>query len=283
MAPCREDELDSYLDRLEGTQTLENTGFDPFWLGRHHAKVMTPYLYTGARFDTFTGNFNLRFRNYNPRHGRFLSSDPIGFLGGPNRFGYCRNNPLRWTDRWGLCHDAKLGQDYSPLLPGDSIGRYNQNPVQDIPNDLGALYNPTHLYSSDFVKSPVGQIAQTAGTAIVFEFAGLGIGAISEGSVAVSQELSIPGATNSNLKNLVNDLYKGAKGPNPIGTGNTADAIRNELLTGLPTHGKFHSQKGQEYINALSNWLKRNPNASYYDRLIAESLKRDLQSAINGN
>ena len=79
------------------------------------------------------------------------------------------------------------------------------------------------------------------------------------------------------------DLYKGAKTSSPIGTGNTADAIRNELETGLPTGGKFHTQKGQEYINALSNWLTRNPNASHYDRLVAESLNNDLKAAIGGN
>ena len=66
----------------------------------------------------------------------------------------------------------------------------------------------------------------------------------------------------------MNDLYKGAKGQNPIGTGSTADAVRNELTTGLATHGKFHSQKAQEYINALNNWQRRNPNASDYDRLV---------------
>lgn len=65
-----------------------------------------------------------------------------------------------------------------------------------------------------------------------------------------------PNVSDPKLKNLVSDLYKGAKGRNPIGTGSTADAVRNELSTGLPTHGRFHAQKAQEYINALSNWLR---------------------------
>ena len=89
----------------------------------NHAKVMTPYLYTSGRFDSFTGNYNLRFRNYNPRHGRFLSSDPIGFAGGANRFGYCRNNPLRWLDPYGLCTyqpDSRGAgpEDYLKLFAG---------------------------------------------------------------------------------------------------------------------------------------------------------------------
>jgi len=92
-----------------------------------------------------------------------------------------------------------------------------------------------------------------------------------------------PKVTNPKLNNLVDNLYKGAKGPNPIGTGSTADAVRNELITGLPTCGRFHSQKAQETINGLTNWLRRNPNTSHHDRLVAQSLLDDLKAALGGN
>ena len=94
---------------------------------------------------------------------------------------------------------------------------------------------------------------------------------------------SVPQVSNSKLKNYVDNLYKGAKGPNPIGTGSTADAVRNELRTGLPTHGRFHSQKAQETITGLTNWLRNNPNASHHDRLVAQSLLDDLKAALAGN
>jgi hypothetical protein len=94
---------------------------------------------------------------------------------------------------------------------------------------------------------------------------------------------AVPSVTDPKLKNYVDNLYKGAKGPNPIGTGSTADAVRNELLTGLPTHGRFHSQKAQETINGLTNWLRKNPNASHHDRLVAQSLIDDLKAALGGN
>ena len=113
--------------------------------------------------------------------------------------------------------------------------------------------------------------------------AGLSIAAARAGAdagTAAASNLLIPTVSDPKLGSLVSDLYKGAKGPNPIGTGSTADAIRNELATGLPTHGTFHSQKGEQYINALGNWQKKNPNASYHDGLVAESLKRDLQNAL---
>ena len=101
------------------------------------------------------------------------------------------------------------------------------------------------------------------------------------GSVA-QKGLPIPQVTDPKLKNLVTDLYRGAKGPNPIGNGSTADAVRNELLTGLPTHGRFHFQKAQEYANALTKWLQKNPNASHHDKLVAQSLLDDLNAALKG-
>jgi hypothetical protein len=92
-----------------------------------------------------------------------------------------------------------------------------------------------------------------------------------------------PKVTDPKLGNLIRDLFKGTKAPNPIGTGSTADAVRNELLTGLPTHGRFHSQKAKEYVNALTNWLNKNPNALHQDKLVAQSMISDLLAAIGGN
>ena len=109
-----------------------------------------------------------------------------------------------------------------------------------------------------------------------------GVGKNTKGSYA-SKLLPIPQVLEPKLKNLVNDLYKGAKTPKPYGTGSTADAVRNELLTGLPTYGTFHFKKAQQYSIALRNWLRDKPKASYYDRLVAQSLLDDLMAALGGN
>jgi hypothetical protein len=105
---------------------------------------------------------------------------------------------------------------------------------------------------------------------------------VGELGLLVHNVCAIPRVADSRLGNLVNDLYKGAKMPSPIGTGSTADAVRNELLTGLPTAGRFHSQKATEYLRALTKWLNNNPNASHYDRLVASSLVEDLKLALIG-
>ena len=105
-------------------------------------------------------------------------------------------------------------------------------------------------------------------------------GGNSAGVMAKGATAAVPKVADAKLGNIVSDLYKGARGSNPIGTGSTADAIRNELATGLATGGRFHSQKGAEYIRAIENWLSKNPNATHYDRMVAESLKNDLRNAL---
>ena len=109
--------------------------------------------------------------------------------------------------------------------------------------------------------------------------AALGAGMVG-GAPNTGAGLPVPKVSDPKLANIVSDLYKGAKTANPIGTGSTADAIRNEAATGLATGGKFHAQKGDEYIRALDKWLTKNPNALQKDRMVAESLKADLRDAL---
>jgi hypothetical protein len=104
-----------------------------------------------------------------------------------------------------------------------------------------------------------------------------------QGQVPAPKGVSKPSITDPKLNNIVEDLYKGTKVPNRIGTGSTADAIRNELKTGQPTYGRFHSQKGREYVRALEKWLCNNPNASAADRAAAQQMLDDLRAALGGN
>jgi RHS repeat-associated protein len=53
-------------------------------------------------------NFN-RNRYYSPALGRFTSKDPIGFNGGMNLYRYADNNPLLFTDPFGLKWDLTWG------------------------------------------------------------------------------------------------------------------------------------------------------------------------------
>jgi hypothetical protein len=42
------------------------------------------------------------FRDYDPRTGRYIESDPIGLAGGINTYAYAGSNPVVQSDRLGL-------------------------------------------------------------------------------------------------------------------------------------------------------------------------------------
>lgn len=99
-------------------------------------------------------------------------------------------------------------------------------------------------------------------------------------NTVVDDMLPKPNVTDPKLQNYVDNLYKGTTNPGRVGTGTTADAVRNEILTGQPTGGTLHSIKAQETANGLTKWLRNNPGASPSDRLVAQSLLDDLKSAL---
>ncbi|MBF0410120.1 MAG: RHS repeat-associated core domain-containing protein [Candidatus Riflebacteria bacterium] len=99
--PCKEDDLCDLLDRLEGRFSLGGIIHDHWHHGRHFAKSFTPYLYTGRRLSAVSEHYFNRNRYYNPKHGRFISKDPIGFNGGNNFYRYADNNPILLFDPFG--------------------------------------------------------------------------------------------------------------------------------------------------------------------------------------
>jgi len=64
--------------------------------------IINSYTYTGREWDKETGLHYYRARYYDPMEGRFISKDPIAFEGGINVYAYTFNNPIRFTDPFGL-------------------------------------------------------------------------------------------------------------------------------------------------------------------------------------
>ena len=97
------DHLGSTNGLADATGSLTaQTGYDAFG-NATNAAFPTRYQFTGREFDSFTGLQFSRARFYDPRLGRFISEDPIGFAGGDiNLYGYVRNRPLTFTDSLGL-------------------------------------------------------------------------------------------------------------------------------------------------------------------------------------
>lgn len=80
--------------------------YTPFGESRQNpAGIQDNESYTGHIQDTDTGLTYMQARYYDPAIGRFLSTDPVGFIeGGPtyfNRYAYVGNNPINMTDPTG--------------------------------------------------------------------------------------------------------------------------------------------------------------------------------------
>ena len=68
------------------------------------------YLFQGREYSWRTGLYYFRARWYDPVTGRFLSKDPIGIAGGLNQYVACENNPVSYTDPYGLIFMGKFAK-----------------------------------------------------------------------------------------------------------------------------------------------------------------------------
>ncbi|MBA3936049.1 MAG: RHS repeat-associated core domain-containing protein [Planctomycetes bacterium] len=247
--------------------------YDAAWASRPSSNYDNQVLFTGRTLDVESGLYQYRYRFFDPSLGRFLSRDPLGYVDGKSLYNsYFVPNG---RDPFGL----EIILDQQTL--GDRSDEAPEPPHEPHWWDFLVLPKPRHpappLNRYDFA---IMVLSDGALRGLSMGGGGIraGVGAGTSGGACPV----IPKVANPKLGNLVSDLYKGARYPNGIGTGMTADAVRNELRTGLPTFGKFHSQKAAEYNNALQKWLNKNPTATYYDRLVAQSIMDDLQAALSG-
>lgn len=61
--------------------------------------------YPGQWLDVESGLHYNYFRDYEPRIGRYIESDPIGLKGGVSTYAYVRGQPLLLTEKLGLMDD----------------------------------------------------------------------------------------------------------------------------------------------------------------------------------
>jgi len=75
---------------------------EPFGESKAVGSVEFNLRFAGQYFDNETSiHYNIN-RDYDPKTGRYVQSDPIGFDGGVNSYGYVAGNPLGAVDEMGL-------------------------------------------------------------------------------------------------------------------------------------------------------------------------------------
>ena len=93
---------------------VELTEYVPYGeMREHQGTEVTNYKFTDQELDPETGLYNYGARLYDPVIGRFISPDTIiPDVYDPqmlNRYSYCRNNPLIYTDPTGHLPDGGYG------------------------------------------------------------------------------------------------------------------------------------------------------------------------------
>jgi RHS repeat-associated protein len=74
----------------------------PDWSSRGTSLFGWIYLHQGGRFDTTSGLYYFRNRDYSPTLGRWMELDPLGYSGGDNNlYRYEQNGPTNSTDSTG--------------------------------------------------------------------------------------------------------------------------------------------------------------------------------------
>ena len=115
--------------------------------GESAALSGTTFGFQGQRYDAETGLYYMKMRYYDPKTGRFLQPDPIGYGDGLNIYQFAYNNPNNFSDPLGLAADGSLlGSDTgSFMFPGSGFLTQEQMEIL-ITNGIGWV-NPHYKES----------------------------------------------------------------------------------------------------------------------------------------
>ncbi|MBP9092507.1 RHS repeat-associated core domain-containing protein [bacterium] len=209
---------------------LNRFTYGPF--GESAALTGTTHGYTGQRYDSETGLYYFKMRQYSPKLGRFLQADPIGMAGGINLYAYVGNSPLTATDSMGLAADGgpghrgglqfgtNAGSDFAKFTFGWFDDRPDQSGFpeffKNIWNGYGYEYPQRYVRPEDMYNPPIAGSQTTPASAIALGALGARTPAgqlIIAGGILVVGASRLPGAIGDFYKSIETYLYQPEYGP----------------------------------------------------------------------
>jgi RHS repeat-associated protein len=117
------------IGKISGVwQVVERFAYDPYGV----ATVLTSayasttdskdwvYRWQDGRYNTVTGLYNFRYRDYSPTLGVWIEKDPAGYIDGPNVYQAMLGEPIGNVDPMGLSGTAGTGSSQPTTRPAST-------------------------------------------------------------------------------------------------------------------------------------------------------------------
>ncbi len=240
--------ISSSTGNVLATNSSEIRRYDPFGVQIDFTNI---YGFGGSVLRETESRFSIAFiqmgaRVYIPKIGRFIQVDPIE--GGTQNDYVYPLDPINSSDFKG--EDQQIFGFLGSLVYA-AVGLVVIGLVTIINNDSGSSLSLDYLAVMQDLFT-INSFEESVTSSVVTQTQ-----PPRRSCIPSNEQVKKPSVQDKKLQNYVNDFYKGFDNPAKIGRGVTSDAVRNELMSGLSTHGRWHTEKAQTLQRGLEKWITK--------------------------